>query len=137
MRTRDEQDRNLFIMARNRFRTATRAVKRAAWLKQIDKAELEDPWGKVYKIVRGKLSPPLILTTLRKDDGTYTSDERETLEFFLKRMLPDDQVDLTDPEERRLRENMMTFGEDVEEDFTMGELDSAVKRIRRRLAQTG
>lgn len=124
----------MFIVARNRYRTSTRAAKRAAWLKQIEKAELEDPWGKVYKIVRGKLSPPLMLTTLRKDDGTYTSDERETLEFFLKRMLPDDQVDLNDPEERRLRENMMTFGEDVEEDFTMGELESAVKRIKNKKA---
>lgn len=134
MRTRDEQDRNMFIVARNRYRTATRAAKRAAWLKQIEKAELEDPWGKVYKIVRGKLSPPLMLTTLRKDDGTYTSDERETLEFFLERMLPDDQVDLNDPEERRLRENMTTFGEDVEKYFTMGELDSAVKRIKNKKA---
>lgn len=77
-----------------------------------------------------------MLTTLRKEDGTYTSDEKETLEFFLKRMIPDDQVDLNDPEERRFRENIMTFEEEAEEDFTMGELDSAVKRIRRRLAQT-
>lgn len=134
LRTRDEQDRNMFTMARNRYRTATRAAKRAAWLKQIEKAELEDPWGKVYKIVRGKLSPPLMLTTLRKDDGTYTSDERETLDFFLERMLPDDQVNLNDLEEMRLRGNMMMFGEDVEEDFTMGELDDAVKKIKNKKA---
>lgn len=75
-----------------------------------------------------------MLTTLRKEDGTYTSGEKETLEFFLKRMLPDDQVDLNGPEERRLRENIMSFGEEAEEDFTMGELDSAVKRIKNKMA---
>lgn len=112
-----EQDRKLFIMVRDRFRTATTAAKRLAWSEQIEQAELEDPWGRVCRIVRGKLSPSLKLTTLRKEDGTYTSSEKETLEFFLKRMLPDDQVDLNDPEERRLRENIMTFGEEAEEDF--------------------
>lgn len=58
IRTKVEQNRNLFIMSRNRFRTATRAAKRAAWSEQIEQAELENPWGRVYRIVRRKLSPP-------------------------------------------------------------------------------
>lgn len=75
-----------------------------------------------------------MLTTFRKEDGTYTSGEKKTLAFFLKRMLPDDQVDFNDPEERRLRENIITFGEEAEEDFTIGELHSTVKRIKHKKA---
>ena len=53
-----------------------------------------DPWNLVYKIASGKIRTTTRLTTLKKEDGTYTTDMRSTILHMLEQFAPDDRGQL-------------------------------------------
>lgn len=71
------------MRARNVYNRTIRQAKQEAWFSQAVKDESEDPWGRVYKILRGKMKSGLMVSSLRKPDGSYTSNEQETLQLML------------------------------------------------------
>ena len=52
-----------------------------------------NPWNIVYKIPSGKIRTSTRLTTLEKEDGTYTTDMRSTIMHMLEHFIPDDRED--------------------------------------------
>jgi len=45
----------------------------------------------VYKIASGKIRITIRLTTLEKEDGTYTTDTKSTIMHMLENFVPDDR----------------------------------------------
>src|SRR5699024_3059029 len=61
----------------------------------------ETVWGKVYRLCRNtKARPP---STVKRVDGTFTSDAAETSEYLLNRFLPDDNAEQDDEMHRCMR----------------------------------
>jgi len=49
-----------------------------------------NPWGAIYKIAAGKRNTRTQITTLRKSDGTFTADTKETLSLMMDTFAPQD-----------------------------------------------
>jgi hypothetical protein len=49
-----------------------------------------NPWNAVYKIAGGQNKSPTILTTIQKQDGTFTEDTVSTLKYMLDYFSPGD-----------------------------------------------
>lgn len=129
-RTGREEDRRRFVRARTEYVWSIRKQKKQMWEKLIVDEE-GDPWGKVYRIVAGKLKKETLLVTLEKEDGTYTETIEETLRTMLGALLPDDRVEEDTHEQRGVRSQVIaeSTGED-EGDFTEEELTWAVKLMK-------
>ena len=62
-----------------------------------------NPWNIVYKIAAGKIRTTTRLTTLEKEDGTYTTDTRSTMMHMLEHFVPDDREDSDNKLHRKIR----------------------------------
>jgi hypothetical protein len=49
-----------------------------------------NPWNEIYRIAAGKRKHAPQITTLRKPDGTLTTDLQETLTYMLQHLTPED-----------------------------------------------
>jgi len=49
-----------------------------------------NPWSHAYKLATGKVRTNIIMTTLRKPDGTVTSSILETINTMLDHLITDD-----------------------------------------------
>jgi len=65
-----------------------------------------DPWNAVYKIASSKIRTSTRLTTLEKEDGTYTTDARSTIMHMLEHFAPDDREDSDDELHRKIRKEI-------------------------------
>jgi len=52
-----------------------------------------NPWDIVYKIAAEKIRTTTRLTTPEKEDGTYTTDTKNTIMHMLEHFVPDDRED--------------------------------------------
>lgn len=129
-RTGSEDDRRSFARARNDYIWGIRRTKRSMWEKLIAEGE-GDPWGKVYKIVSEKMKKDTLLSSLLKEDGTFSETVEETLQLMVEGLLPDDdpREDTAEQREARRRMEWDSTGED-EPPFTEEELTSAVKQLK-------
>lgn len=131
MRTRTEEDRREFVTARTAYVWEIRQEKRNAWQKLLDEGGENDPWGKAYKIVMERTKTETILTSMRKEDGSFTATVDETLEWILQGLLPDDRPEDDTEEQSSVRDQMEVASEGPEEpEFTEGELDRAVSQMK-------
>lgn len=53
-------------------------------LKQILEDE-RDPWGKVYRLVRNKKAESQVLKTIKKEDGNWTVNADDTVEYPVRK----------------------------------------------------
>jgi hypothetical protein len=60
----------------------------------------------VYKIASGKIRTSTRLTTLEKEDGTYTTDTRSTITHMLEHFAPDDREDSDSELHRKIRKEI-------------------------------
>lgn len=131
MRTRSEEYRREFVTARTAYIWEIRQEKRNAWQRLLDEDGQHDPWGKAYKIVMERTKKETTLTSMRKEDGSYTMTVQETLERILQGLLPDDRPEEDTDEQRIVREQMEEASEGPEEpEFTAEELDRVVAEMK-------
>ncbi|KAI2804022.1 hypothetical protein BLOT_008163 [Blomia tropicalis] len=70
------------------YRSALKTAKREGWRNFIGNQNNESVWSKVYRLCRNPgRKPP---STVRRIDGTYTTDAQSTADYLLKQFLPDD-----------------------------------------------
>lgn len=55
-------------------------ARRQIWERFLIRSIESDPWGTPYKLISEKVKSPMILTTMRKQDGSLTSTWRNTLD---------------------------------------------------------
>jgi hypothetical protein len=65
-----------------------------------------NPWNKVYKIASKKIRTTTRLTTLKKEDGTYTTDTRSTILHMLEHFVPNDREDSDNELHREIRKEI-------------------------------
>jgi hypothetical protein len=65
-----------------------------------------NPWNIMHKIATGKIRTRTRLTTLVKEDGTYTTDTRSTIMHMLEHFVPDDREDNDNELHRKIRKEI-------------------------------
>jgi len=65
-----------------------------------------NPWNIVYKIAPRKVRTSTRLTTLQKEDGTYTTDTRSTIMHMLEHLVPADREDSDNELHRKIRKEI-------------------------------
>jgi hypothetical protein len=65
-----------------------------------------NPWNIVYKIASRKIRTSSRLTSLTQEDGTYTTDTRNTIMHMLEHLVPDDKEDSDNELHRKIRKEI-------------------------------
>jgi len=86
-------------------------------------------WNIVYEIATGKNRTSTRLTTLEKEDGTYTTDTRSKIMHMLEHFVPDDIEDSDNEFHRKIRkENQEPPDTADDKTFTKEEIIANLKK---------
>ena len=86
-------------------------------------------WNIVYKIASGKIRTTTRLTTLEKEDGTYTTDTKSTIMHMLEHFVPDDREDSDNELHRKIRKEIQEPPDTIDDKvFTKEEILANLKK---------
>jgi len=89
-----------------------------------------NPWNVVYKIASGIIRTSTRLTTLEKEDGTYTTDTRSTIMHMLEHFVPDDREDSDSKLHRKIRKEIQEPTDTADDKaFTKEEIIANLKKF--------
>jgi hypothetical protein len=92
-------------------------------------------WNEVYKLAVGKRRHHSLITSLRKPDGTLTTDMEETIKVMLEHFTPEDNVQ----DDSEIHKQIKTKSQGVvntpdDREFTLAEIRNAVESMDNRKA---
>ena len=93
-----------------------------------------NPWKVVYKITSGKIRPSTRLTTLEKEDGTYTTDMRSMILHMLEHFIPDDREDSDELHHKIRKEVQETTDTNDDKPFMKEEIMANLKQFNSKKA---
>jgi hypothetical protein len=65
-----------------------------------------NPWNIVYKIAPGKIRTSTRLSTIEKEDGSYTTDTKSTIMHMFEHFVPDDREESDNDINRKIRKEI-------------------------------
>lgn len=89
IRYRMDEDRKMFVKAVIKYKIRMAERRREVWEEELAKMNKEDLFGEAYRVLRGKRSGEVSLTTLRRTDGSWTEGVVETINYILEELLPE------------------------------------------------
>jgi hypothetical protein len=90
-------------------------------------------WNTVYKMASGKIRTTTRLTTLEKEDGTYTTDTKSTIMHMLEHFVLDDREDSENELHRKIRKEIQKPPDAIDDKvFTTEEI---LKNKKKKLTQ--
>lgn len=103
-----------------------------SWETFVDKELSQNPWGAIYKMSSNKMKAKHIPSTLRKSDGTYTTNLENTLAYTLEVLIPDDLVLHDSPHHQYIRSisSMMKGKTQENRNFDRQELDKIIAGLK-------
>ncbi len=79
------------------------------------------PWNIAYKIASGKVRNSTRLTTLEKDDGTYTTDTKSTITHMLEHFVPENREGSDNKLHKNIRKEIQELPDTADDKaFTKG-----------------
>jgi hypothetical protein len=88
-----QERKGKYLKGRSEYEAKMQEAKLKSWKTFCTISDGVNPWNIVYKIASGKIRASKRLTTLKKVDGTYTTDTRSTIKHMLEHFVPDDRED--------------------------------------------
>lgn len=123
--------------AKATFKRTLNEVRIESWKTFVREKLAVDPWGLPYKIAAAKVRAPTVLSALKRADGSHTGNWRETADFLLDTLLPDD-ISSEDESESQVELRQKLDEEYANETpvapFTEREVTDAILGLRRRKA---
>ena len=107
-RTRDnaeqrEINKEAYFAQKAKYAATIKREKTKSWKEYCNLTTEANPWNAVYRLASGKKRTNTQVTTLRKPDGSLTSDTKETLRLMLEYFAPEDN-DLDNNHHKHIRE---------------------------------
>jgi len=94
-----------------------------------------NPWNIVFKTAPRKIRTSTRLTTLEKEDGTYTTDTRSTIMHMLEHFVLDDREDSDNELHRKIRKEIQEPTDTADDKaFTKEEIIANLKKINSKMA---
>jgi hypothetical protein len=79
------------LQDKRRYEATLRKTKTQSWKQYCNATTSSNPWNVVYKLATGKFQSCSTLSTLRKPNGTVTTDMAETISFIMDSFTPADE----------------------------------------------
>lgn len=139
IRYREREDRRIFVLAAVRYKLKIQERRREVWEWELTRMNEEDLFGDAYKVLRGKRSREVVLSTLKKEDGGWTSGVEDTMKYILDELLPVDNEGEDTEEQVQIREvvrrrELMDDGEILEMEGLEREVERAVRKFKNKKA---
>lgn len=139
IRYRVERDRQNLRGYIAEYKKRIKERKREVWEAELDKMNTEDIFGDAYKVLRRRKGEEVVLTTMRKSDGSWTTGVEDTLSYVLNEILPDDEIGEDTVEHARRRREVRDWNGGVEREersieVVERELELAVRKFKNKKA---
>ena len=125
------QERRIkYLEGKREYERKIQEKKLKSWKMFCTTTDGTNPWGVVFKIAAGKLRTSTRLTTLKKEDGTYTTDMDNTMRHMLEYFIPDDNEESDSELHKRIRREVKEpIYTDEDTPFTTEELIAGLKKF--------
>jgi hypothetical protein len=120
--------KELYFNERNSYIDLIKKQKLKSWQKLCFESKA---WGLPYKLINNKIKTENSIPNFKRNDGTYTQTQEESLHYALKHMFPDDdqQYDnLIHQNIRQYSEIEPNTSDDL--DFTLNELREVINNLK-------
>ena len=131
-----ETEKQEYSLLQCRYRRRMREVRLEEWAKFCEESTKDNPWGAVYRTIRGRKPGGLACTLRDGDGGAFTTDASATCDLVMRRFFPNDPVEDDDAGHRRTREMADSYrGSGVaDRPFTATELTRAIHSMGKKKA---
>ena len=128
-----ERRRIQYLQGRAQYAATIKREKLRSWKEFCNFTTAANPSNEVYKIAAGKRRHYSLITSLRKPDGTMTTDMDETVKLMLDHFTPEDKVQDDSDFHKRTKANGSVYNPDDRE-FTMAEVRNAIESMSNKKA---
>jgi len=101
-----QERKEMYFDGRREYEGKMKEAKLKSWKTFFTISDGVNPWNLVYKIASEKIGTTTRLTTLKKEDGTYTTDMKSTIFHMLEHFAPDDREDSDNELHREIRKEI-------------------------------
>jgi hypothetical protein len=124
-----------YLQEKRKCEATLRKAKIQSWKQYCNISMSTKPWNMVHKLASGKIKSCCTLSTLRRPDGTVTSDMAETINVMMEHFTPADDEE-KDNDYRKLIRAQNTTKVTTEDDkpFTTAEIRDAIHEMKRNKA---
>jgi len=123
-----QERKDQYMEGLRQYRSKINMQKIESWKEFCNITDGSNPWNTVYKLAAGKLRNQNSLSTLQKEDGTYTTNLESTVKYMLQQFFPDDRKENDNEEQQQLRKKMLEPPETSDDmEFTQEEIRGVLK----------
>jgi hypothetical protein len=97
-----------YLQEKRRYEATLRKTKTQSWKQYCNVTTSSNPWNVVYKLATEKVKSCSTLSTLRKPDGTVTTDMAETISFMMDSFTPADKEETDNEYHKAIRAQFKT-----------------------------
>jgi ribonuclease HI len=127
--------KKVYYEERKEYQTTIKKEKIKSWKEYCNLTSHTNPWNAIYKLAANKTRGSQMLTTLKKQDGTITTNIEETAKMMAEHLIPkDEDKDDTDYHKqirKQVKESIQT-AEDRE--YTIEEVKNAIAELKHKKA---
>lgn len=104
--------------------------KTRSWQEYCNMTTADNPWNAVYNLAAGRRNTTTQITTLRKSDGTFTTDTKDTLRLMLNYFTPEDNARNDTEYHKKVRAQTQESNNTADDkDFTVEEIREAIETM--------
>ena len=124
-----------YLEGKAQYAATIKREKLRSWKEYCNITTAANPWNEVYKLAAGKRRYYSLLTSLRKLDGTLTTDMEETFKRMLEYFTPEDNVQDDSDFHKQIRaQSQGTVNSFDDRKFTLAEIKNAVESMNNKKA---
>ena len=83
-----------YLQEKRKYEATLRKTKMHSWKQYCNVTKASNPWNTVYKLATGNIKSCSSLSTLRKPNGTVTTDTADTMRFMIDSFTPEDDEEM-------------------------------------------
>jgi hypothetical protein len=117
-----------YLEGKAHYTATIKREKITSWKEYCNLATVANPWNEVYKLSAGKSRNSTKITSLRKPDGTPTTDMKKTVKLMLEYFTPEDKEHDDSELHKQLRaQSQETVKLPDDREFTTAEIRNAIE----------
>jgi ATP-dependent Lon protease len=122
--------KNAYYEERKEYATTIKKEKIKSWKEYCNLTSHTNPWNAIYKLAANKTRGSQMLTTLKKQDGTNTTNIEETAKMMAEHLIPkDDAKDDTEYHKQIRKQVKEPIQTEEDREYTKEEVKNAIAEL--------
>ena len=127
--------KNAYYEERKEYATTIKKEKIKSWKEYCNLTSHTNPWNAIYKLAANKTRGSQMLTTLKKQDGTNTTNIEETVKMMAEHLIPkDDAKDDTEYHKQIRKQVKEPIQTEEDREYTKEEVKNAIAELKHKKA---